>query len=97
MRSPLALLAAATLLLPSAVAGHCTTWSTSVTDETQVVVEFPVDVVFRYLAIDKCTPECLFSVWVYPEANGIPGLQRADEMRDDTCHGMIDADVLLGL
>lgn len=96
MRFPLVLLAASALLLPSAVAGHCTTWSTSVTDDTQIVVEFPADAVFRYLVMDKCAPDCLFSVWVYPEANGIAGLQRGDEMRDDTCHGMIEADVLVG-
>lgn len=28
----------------------------------------------------------------YAETNGIPGLQRRDHERDDTCHGMIPAD-----
>lgn len=27
------------------------------------------------------------SVWIYEETNGIDGLQRRDEVRDDTCGG----------
>lgn len=33
--------------------------------------------------------------WVYVESNGIAGLQRADEFRDDTCGGQIPADTLV--
>lgn len=38
----------------------------------------------------------LFSVWLYPEANGMPGAQRGDETCDD-CDGgaRCDADVIL--
>lgn len=38
--------------------------------------------------------ECLFSVWTYTESNDIPGLQRGDEVKDDTCRGMIQSDTL---
>lgn len=38
---------------------------------------------------------CLFSVWYYEESNDIPGLQRGDEVVDDTCHGMIQSDSIL--
>jgi hypothetical protein len=37
---------------------------------------------------------CLFSVWIYQESNGIDGLQRGDEMKDDTCGGEIEMDTL---
>lgn len=35
---------------------------------------------------------CLFSTWIYVESNDIPGLQRGDEMHDDTCGGQIQSD-----
>lgn len=38
---------------------------------------------------------CLFSNWFYEESNGIPGLQRGDDVVDDTCHGLIDADTFV--
>lgn len=38
---------------------------------------------------------CLYSIWIYYEANGIPGLQRNDSVIDDTCHGMIDGDMFV--
>lgn len=47
-----------------------------------------------YVNLD-CPPascEEPLSVWVYEEANGIEGLQRSDEVWDDTCHGAIPAD-----
>lgn len=36
----------------------------------------------------------LWGYWVlvYVESNGIPGLQHTDELRDDTCHGLIRPD-----
>lgn len=34
-------------------------------------------------------------VWIYEESNGIAGLQRADELRDDTCHGEIAGDTVI--
>ena len=36
--------------------------------------------------------ECVFSIWTYYETNGIEGLQRGDEMHDDTCGGLIESD-----
>lgn len=37
----------------------------------------------------------LWYMWVYEESNGIPGLQRQDEMQDDTCGGVIPGDRIL--
>jgi hypothetical protein len=40
-----------------------------------------------------CQPQCIFSIWPYLESNEIAGLQRADEVRDDTC-GVIEGDTI---
>lgn len=40
-----------------------------------------------YVDNDLCQPDCLFSAWVYQESNEIDGLQRGDEVVDDTCGG----------
>lgn len=48
-----------------------------------------------YVELDQCQPTCLISLWIYQESNGIPGLQRADAIRDDTCGGILQPDVLL--
>jgi hypothetical protein len=37
----------------------------------------------------------MWSTWVYEESNGIDGLQRGDEIVDDTCHGMIASDTIV--
>lgn len=37
---------------------------------------------------------CLFSIWFYQESNGMEGLQRIDEVKDDTCGGQIEGDTL---
>lgn len=37
----------------------------------------------------------MWSIWVYEESNGIPGLQREDEVVDDTCHGQIRGDTII--
>lgn len=43
-----------------------------------------------------CDPECgPYTIWIYAESNGIPGLQRADDRRDDTCGGAIEADTVV--
>lgn len=34
-------------------------------------------------------------IWVYQESNGIPGLQREDEVEDNTCHGSIRGDTII--
>ncbi len=66
-------------------ASHCTTWSTS---------DPEVEAFGFYVDNDLCQPQCIFSIWSYEETNGIPGLQRGDEVRDDTCHWMIESDTL---
>ncbi|HUR69148.1 MAG TPA: hypothetical protein VM370_07860 [Candidatus Thermoplasmatota archaeon] len=45
-----------------------------------------------YVDNDACTLDCILSIWVYEESNGMPGLQRDDSGRDDTCGGQIEAD-----
>ncbi len=94
----------ATLLLPLAFAlalanpvgaDHCTTWST---DPDVELDTNPTGVGPRYYVDNDPVnlPCCPFgSWWVYEESNGIPGLQRSDEERDDTCHGMIRADTII--
>lgn len=80
------------LFLGAGSAGHCTTWTTSAPE----IDTDPLDVtgVRWYFDNDLCQPECLFSMWFYQESNGIPGLQRGDEVKDDTCHGMIEGDTI---
>jgi hypothetical protein len=84
--SALSLLVALAFALPAG-AGHCEAYSTTQPD---------VDVAGVYYVdedcLDGCSVEILFSIWIYEESNGIPGLQRGDEHTDDTCHGMIEAD-----
>lgn len=74
-----------TLAAHPAVAGHCTRFTTSVTGDTQVVL----DVDGAYVVGDRT----IARAFVYEESNGIPGLQRADAGRDDTCHGQIAGDL----
>jgi hypothetical protein len=80
-----ALLTLLALTLPSALAGHCGGWSTSHPEVAQNGL---------YVDNDLCQLEleCIASLWVYQETNGIPGLQRSDPQVDDTCHGMVPAD-----
>ncbi|HUR70053.1 MAG TPA: hypothetical protein VM370_12480 [Candidatus Thermoplasmatota archaeon] len=49
-----------------------------------------------YVDNDVCQPECLFSIWLYQETNGVDGLQREDEVHDDTCGGVYEGDSLHG-
>ena len=48
-----------------------------------------------YIDNDPCQPECFYSTWVYFESNDMAGLQRVDEVKDDTCHGQIEGDVIV--
>jgi hypothetical protein len=48
----------------------------------------------HYVDNDACQPGCGFSIWIYEESNGMDGLQRGDEVVDDTC-GLIDSDTIL--
>ena len=88
----LASIVLALLVIQPVDAAHCTTYSTSTTDLDHTVII--VDVVgFVYYPI-ICRDICEY--WaigpMYFETNGIPGLQRADRIKDDTCHGMIEPD-----
>lgn len=42
-----------------------------------------------YVDNDLCQVDgtCIFSIWIYQETNGIDGLQRNDDVHDDTCDG----------
>lgn len=44
---------------------------------------------------DMCQPQCIFSYWVYQESNAIDGLQRNDDVKDDTCRGQIESDTII--
>lgn len=46
------------------------------------------------LYVDNDFHPDMWSIWVYEESNGINGLQRKDEMKDDTC-GMIPGDTII--
>ncbi len=61
---------------------------------TPTTSEPEFDVAGFYVDNDVCQPNCLFSIWIYQESNGIEGLQRGDEVVDDTCGGMIESDTV---
>lgn len=65
-------------LLSSAVADH-----PECPDESDYTVSTPAGT--YYVVNDLCQIDgsCLFSVWVYEESNGHPGLQRGDEICSD--------------
>ena len=90
MRTILILLATVALALPVG-AEHCTTYTTSDTEvDTGVAEGVP-----RYYVNNGPCHMCIFSIWVYEESNAINGLQRGDEIIDDTCHGMIRSDTII--
>lgn len=83
-----------------ALGEHCTTWSTRdfVYADTAPASEATGQP--RYYVDSDCfafvvCPWQTFSLWIYEESNGIPGLQRGDEEIDDTCHSMIEADRII--
>lgn len=41
----------------------------------------------HYVDASFCQPDCLVSLVVYEESNGVEGLQRQDRAVDDTCGG----------
>jgi hypothetical protein len=47
-----------------------------------------------WLSCEFGIPEC-GSIWIYEESNGMPGLQRGDEIVDDTCGGAIPGDTIV--
>lgn len=100
MRTILLTLAMMIALAMPVGAEHCVTWSTHAPEvDTKIASEAAgLD---RYYVADDCFPliacpmEPIFSLWIYEESNGIEGLQRGDEVYDDTCHGMIDGDTIV--
>lgn len=69
-----------------AKADDCGTYSTSAPE---------ISLLGYYEDTDFCQPDCGPYFWIYEESNGIAGLQRGDEVVDDTCHGMIQPDTIL--
>ena len=82
-------LAAIAIAIPAGAA-HCTTWNTS----SPELDTTPFGGAY-YLDNDLVQPEYLYSIWIYEESNGFGGLQRGDEVVDDTCHGMIESDTII--
>lgn len=47
-----------------------------------------------YIDNDPCAG-CNFSLWIYMESNGVDGLQRGDDTKDDTCGGEYPSDTII--
>jgi hypothetical protein len=77
----------ALLLLAPAAAQGCQMTSSN----PEVDTGLPVDGAPRFYVDNDLCHFCLFSIWVYQESNGIDGLQRGDEVVDDTCGGAAGA------
>ena len=82
-------LAAIAIAIPAGAA-HCTAPNTEAPEVDTTAVGGA-----HYVDNDLCQPECIFSIWIYEESNGISGLQRGDEVVDSTCHGMIESDTII--
>ena len=72
----------------TANAEHCTTWTTSAPEIDTTIVGGSY-----YVENNRCDELC--DIWIYEESNGLPGLQREDEVVDDTCHGLVDGDAIV--
>lgn len=92
MKALVALLAVFALS-SAAEAEHCTTYSTTTPNVGCGMYNY--EGTYPYYVDEDCCDPCLSSIWVYDESNGIPGLQRGDEVHDDTCHGMIIPDTIV--
>lgn len=95
------LLAALTLIVPAG-ADDCVPSTFDPTFDTADVagtgVGAPADVAGRYYVdafVCPPTAKCMNVIWVYQEANGIDGLQRQDEIVDNTCNGQIPGDTIV--
>lgn len=94
---PLALLLLVAAV-PPGLAEHCESYSTSEPEVTTPSDPTTLGVVPTYYHDqDICwsSGTCVSSYWIYEESNGLPGLQREDEIVDDTCHGMIPGDTIV--
>lgn len=82
MRFPAILfLALAVLTIPAAAEGCVPTTSRPEVDTG------PTPAGRFYVDNDPCHL-CLLSIWIYQESNGMDGLQRWDNVWDDTCGGI---------
>lgn len=89
---PRAFLAIITMMAFAGAASGCEPTTAS----PEVSADIPVAGTFY---VDKDCPsiggsECI-SVWIYQESNGILGLQRNDDVHDNTCGGQIDHDTVV--
>lgn len=91
MRATLPALLMILALMPPAGAEHCTTYSTSLPEVTTPTAAGKT----YYVDLFLCQICDWWFLFPYEESNGIEGLQRADDIEDDTCHGMIAPDTLL--
>jgi uncharacterized membrane protein len=80
----LATLAVAALALPASATVVGCSYSTT---------DAELDAAGYYVSLDKGGD--LGGIWIYEESNGIGGLQRGDEVVDDTGDGCIEADGLV--
>lgn len=92
--SLMALALAAALAIP-AVAGHCATYGTAQPEADTDPAGLGTPRYYVEFFLCDGSPDCMFSLWVYEETNGIPGLQRGDEEVDNTCHGAIESDTIV--
>lgn len=111
MRTALLLLALVALAVPVRADDCTTWTTSSTNDEMIVLDMPDNALGIDYVVNDLCqddegdegdpndpyddTGACLFSIWTYQESNGLEGLQRGDEQRDDTCHWMIESDTFI--
>lgn len=83
MRSLLVAFTVLAMMMPVGAEAVCYTTSTAKLDTDPVGAGIEP----RFYFVDDCSPLSLcpgmWSIWVYEEANGIPGLQRDDDVRSD--------------
>lgn len=92
----LLVLAALIALTAPATAMHCSGWSTSAADVAAGGYYVADDCFLSWCTLFGLTGvHVTGTLWVYEESNGIPGLQRGDEIVDDTCHDQILADTII--
>lgn len=90
LRTFLALLAVATLVLGGARADNCT-------EEADLTISLPTGETY-YIMDDSCLQDCrAVSFWVYQESNGQPGLQRCgwESELPECCDGLYEADTVV--
>jgi hypothetical protein len=73
-------------------ADHCATYTTSAPEVDTGTLG---DDARYYVDTEFPCPQCHVTLWIYQEANGLDGMQRGDEVVDDTCHSMILADEII--